>query len=148
MGFAELLAAFPNTDRIIGKEPDRFAQHLLKIGSILYYFKEKQFAFVIDTIQRKIKTNADKQYISTLLSKLNDSVNTITIEEMINAFDKERIVRKDDRFDEYIEKYKDVYEKLKTLPSAQIISYFTYYNSFSPYSTQHGIKRNSIMCLL
>ncbi len=140
LGFAELLAAFPNTDRIIGNEPDRFAHHLLKIGSVLYYFKVKQFAFVIDTIQSKIKTNADKQNISTVLSKLNDSVNMNTIEEMINAFDKERIIRKDDRFDEYIEKHKDVYDRLKTLPSAQIISYFTYYNSFSPYSTQHGIK--------
>lgn len=140
LGFAELLAAFPNTDRIIGNEPDRLAQHLLKIASILYYFKEKQFAFVIETIQRKIKTNADKQHISTVLSQLNDSVNSSNIEEMINAFDKERIIRKDDKFDEYIAKYKDVYDRLKTLPSAQIISYFTYYNSFSPYSTQHGIK--------
>ncbi|MHB8064339.1 MAG: UvrD-helicase domain-containing protein, partial [Ruminiclostridium sp.] len=140
LGFAELLVAFPNTDRIIGNEPDRFAQHLLKIGSVLYYFKEKQFAFVIDTIQRKIKTNADKQYISTVLSQLNDSVNTSTIEELINAFDKERIIRKDDRYDEYIEKHGDVYDRIKNLPSSQILSYFTYYNSFSPYSTQHGIK--------
>jgi DNA helicase-2/ATP-dependent DNA helicase PcrA len=139
LGFAELLASYTYTDSLIGNEPDRLAKHLLKIGGILFYFNKKNFAYVIDEIQRKIKTNADKQHISATLSRLFGNL-TISIEELINEFDKTRLIRKDDRFNEFLEKHTDVYDIVKVLPASQVLAYFEYYNDFSPYSTQHGIK--------
>lgn len=59
---------------------------------------------------------------------------------MIECFDKEKFLRKDDKFETYIEKYSEIYDEVKILPSTQLMSYFSYYNSYSPYSTQHGIK--------
>lgn len=139
LGFAELLAAYPNSDRLIGNDPDRLAKHLQKIGGILYHYKEKQFSYVIDEIQTKIKSNADKQRVSKELSSISSNL-AIEIGTIIDKFHCEKFVRKDDKLDEYIEKHEDIYEKIKKLPSSQILAYYSYYNSFSPYSTQHGIK--------
>lgn len=141
LGFAELLSAYKYTDSLIGNEPDRLAQHLLKIGGVLFHYEKKEFSYVIEEIQHKIRTNADKQKISSALSRL--SVNPdITIEELINEFDHDHLIRKDDRFNEFIEQHADVdvYDKIKILPASQVLAYFKYYNDFSPYSTQHGIK--------
>ena len=59
---------------------------------------------------------------------------------MIEYFDKEKFLKKDDNFEAYIEKHGEIYDKVKILPSTQLMPYFSYYNSYSPYSTQHGIK--------
>lgn len=139
LGFAELLSAYPYNDGLIGNEPDCLAQHLLKIGGILFYYNQTNFAYVIENIQRRIKTNLDKQHISAELSQIYENLN-ISIEQIINKFDEQCFVRKDDRFSEYIEKYSKTYDDIKVLPASQIMAYFSYYNNFSPYSTQHGIK--------
>ena len=139
LGFAELLAAYKYTDSLIGNEPDRLARHLLKIGGILFYYSAKDFPHVIDEIQRKIRTNADKQQISSVLSRLSENLD-VSVEELINGFDKEHLIRKDDRFNEFLENHAETYDKIKILPASQVLAYFKYYNDFSPYSTQHGIK--------
>lgn len=139
LGFAELLSAYKYTDSLIGDEPDRLAQHLLKIGGVLFHYENMEFSYVIEEIQHKIRTNADKQKISSALSRL--SVNPdITIEGLINEFDHDHLIRKDDRFNEFIEQHAEVYDKIKILLASQVLAYFKYYNDFSPYSTQHGIK--------
>lgn len=138
LGFAELLSSYKYTDRIIGNEPDRLARHLLRIGGILYYYSEKNFAYVIAEIQRKISNNTDKKTISKSLSDINAA--EMSIGELIERFDRERLVKKDDRLDEFLENHSEVYDKIKVLPKSQVIAYFKYYNEFSPYSTQHGIK--------
>ncbi len=139
LGFAELLAAYKYADNLIGNEPDRLARHLLKIGGILFYYSKKDFSYVIDEIQRKIRTNDDKQKISSALSRLSKNLD-ISIEELINGFDKEHLIRKDDRFNEFLENHNEMYDKIKILPASEVLAYFKYYNDFSPYSTQHGIK--------
>ena len=139
LGFDTLLASFSNTDRVIGNEPDRLAKHLLKMGALLYYFSRNNYAFVIENIQRKLKTNSDKKAIGVVLSEILAD-KTQSVETLINTLDRERLVRKDDRLDEFIENHKDTYDKLKNLPISQVIAYYVYYNDFSAYSTQHGIK--------
>ena len=140
LGFSELLSAYKYTDKIIGKEPDALAEHLLKIGEIIYHYKNKSYAVVIDRMERKIQTNADKQQIGKVLSRIVSSVPNSTIEEIINWFHEEGIIKKRDSFYRYLEKNGDTYEKVKDYSSSQIVSYYTYYYSYSPYSTQHGIK--------
>jgi len=139
LGFVELLSAYSNNDRLIGNEPDRLAQHLLKIGGILFFYGKKDYANVISELQCKIKNVSDKRQISESLSRLYENLE-ISIEELIEAFDKERFVRKDDRFNEFLENHADVYDRIKVLPASQVLAYFKYHNDFSPYSTQHGIK--------
>lgn len=138
-GFDDLLASFSSTDKIIGNDPDRLAKHLLKMGGLLYYFSKNDYAYVIGNIQRKLKTNSDKKVIAAVLAgMLADQKETI--ESLITTFDRERLVRKDDRLTEFIKNHMETYEKLKNLPISQVIAYYTYYNDFSVYSTQHGIK--------
>lgn len=140
LGFAELLAAFSDSDRIIGKEPDDLAKHLLKIGNILFHYRKECYSTVLESIQKKVKTNEDKQCISKILSNIINNIQSYSIDEVINCLDKEKILRKDDSVRTYIEKNETIYDRVKILPVVQIISYYSYYNSYSPYSTQHGIK--------
>ncbi len=139
LGFAELLAAYRYPDSLIGKEPDRFAQHLLKIGRVLCGYYSKEYADVIATIDTKIKNNADKKRIGTTLREIVAEI-TLSIHDAILRLDREKIVKKDDKFTEYIKGHEDFYFRVKELHLSQVIAYYKYYNSFSPYSTQHGIK--------
>ena len=113
--------------------------HFLMKPRIIFNYQKKDYAFVIDGIQQKIKTNADKQKISCILSYLSSN-QTLCIGDLISKFDQEHLIKKDDKLIEFIEKNAETYDKVKTLPSSQLLAYFKYYNNFSPYSTQHGIK--------
>ncbi len=139
IGFENLLGAFSPTDRLIGNDPDKLASHLLKIGEILYFFKRKKYAAVIGNIHKRIKTNADKKAIGTVLEEILTKTSQ-TIEMTIDTLNRERLLRKDERLDEYIEKNSDIFDKVKILPLSQLLAYYEYYNEFSAYSTQHGIK--------
>lgn len=139
IGFEELLNAYQYTDSLIGNEPDRLAANLLKMGSVLYHFEQKDYSKVISEMQIKLKSNSDKGKINKLLSGLLAN-QTIGIETMISHFDQGGLVHKDERLDDYIKEHSEVYDKIKSLPISQVMAYFKYYNDFSPYSTQHGIK--------
>lgn len=139
LGFDGILSAFSNTDRLLGNEPDRLALHLLKMGGLLHHFEQKNYALVIESIHRKLKTNAGKKEIGTVLSSLLADKSQ-TIEVLLTTLDRERLIRKDDRLDEFIENHIEVYNGIKNLPLSQVMAYYTYYNDFSAYSTQHGIK--------
>lgn len=139
LGFSELLSSYRYTDNLIGNEPDRLAIHLLKIGGIIHHFENKNYSYVIEQIQRKIETTSDKKEISSCLNEVIDNKD-MTIEELINYFDSKRIVPKDDRIKEYIENNEESFNQIKILSRLQIQSYFIYYNNYSPYSTQHGVK--------
>ena len=139
-GWDDLLLAYKNNDMLLGNEPDRLARHLLKIGGIMYYFKQRKYDLVISSIQKKIRTIIDKKTISSFLSGLNDKLNETTIDVTIEAFDNNKLLRKDDRLVEYIENNVDRYDAIKLLPLSQVMAYYSYYNDHLPYSTQHGIK--------
>ena len=139
LGFEDLLSAYQYTDSLIGNEPDRLATHLLKMGSILYHFEKKDYNQVISEIQFKLRSSSDKGKISKLLSDMLGKQAT-DIETMITCFDQEKLLHRDDRLVDYIKEYPETYDKIKSLPFTQVMAYFRYYNDFSPYSTQHGIK--------
>lgn len=80
------------------------------------------------------------EFISKTLADIESDIETGTIADMIECFDKTKLLRKGDGFEIYVEKYGEIYDKVRILPSIQLMSYFSYYNSYSPYSTQHGIK--------
>lgn len=75
------------------------------------------------------------------MSKVSGNLETdMSIDTLVNELDKAQLVRKDDSWNDYLEKYSEVYDKVKDLSAEQVLSYFMYYNDFSPYSTQHGVK--------
>jgi DNA helicase-2/ATP-dependent DNA helicase PcrA len=138
-GWDGILAAYSNNDMLLGDEPDRLASHLLKIGGILYAYVHKDYASVIGAIELRVKTINDKHEISRFLAQISTDTNA-TIDIAIESFNNERLLRKDDRLDEYIENHSERYDAIKNLPLSQVLAYFEYYNDYSPYSTQHGIK--------
>jgi DNA helicase-2/ATP-dependent DNA helicase PcrA len=139
-GWDDILSAYNrNNDMLLGNEPDRLAKHLLKIGNIIFAFQNEQYAQVITSISKRIRSNRDKQEIGALLRSVCTNF-TVTIESIINDFHAHRIVLMDDRFNEYITNNHERYDLIKALPVSQVLAYYSYYNDFTPYSTQHGIK--------
>lgn len=139
LGFSELLSSYRYTDNLIGNDPDRLARHLLKIGGIIYHFENKNYPYVIEEMQRKIETTSDKKEISSYLNAVVQN-KSMSIEELIDNFDTKRILLKDDSLKEYIDNNEEIFNKVKVLSRLQIQSYYIYYNNYSPYSTQHGVK--------
>jgi DNA helicase-2/ATP-dependent DNA helicase PcrA len=138
-GWEGILSAYSNNDLLLGDEPDRIAKHLLKLGAILSAYRQGNYSLVIANITKKIRTNEDKRGIGTFLSKISADM-TKTIETVIKEFNGKHLLVIDDRLNEYITNNQERYDKIKLLPISQILAYHAYYNSFSPYSTQHGIK--------
>jgi DNA helicase-2/ATP-dependent DNA helicase PcrA len=138
-GWGDILSAYKNSDMLLGDQPDRLASHLLKLGEILYFYKQKDYSKVVNRLDMRIKTISDKSKISKLMSEFTSNEG-YTIGEAIDKFDNERLLRKDDKFNEYIEANSERYEDIKKFPLSQAVALFKYQNDFSPYSTQHGIK--------
>jgi hypothetical protein len=65
--------------------------------------------------------------LSGLLANQAQSVGFV-----IDTFDKERILRKDDRLDEFIENHIDTYDNVKNLPLSQLLSYYKYQSGLRP----------------
>ena len=139
-GWDGLLSAYRYNDMLLGDEPDRLAKHLLKIGGIIYNYKEKKYDQVISLIDKKIKTINDKKVISYFLRDFYNQLSITTIDAAIEALDRNKLLKKDDRLAEYLEDNSDQYETIKLLPLSQVLAYYFYYNNHSLYSTQHGIK--------
>ena len=139
IGYNGILSAYSHNDMLLGDSPDRLALHLLKIGGIVHFFREKKYAPVIDLLDRRIKTIKDKKMISTSLNRIALDL-TARIGDVIDTLDTNGLVKKDDRFSEYVENDADKYDIIKNLPLSEVLAYYSYYNGYSPYSTQHGIK--------
>ena len=139
LGFAELLSSYKHIDNLIVNDPDRLALHLQRIGGIIHHYEQSNYAYVIEQIHKKIKTLSNKKEISVCLKQVLDNKN-MTIEELINYFNVNKIVLIDDNLKMYIENNNDIFNKVKELSRLQVQSYFLYYNKFSPFSTQHGVK--------
>jgi DNA helicase-2/ATP-dependent DNA helicase PcrA len=138
-GWDGILSAYTNNDMLLGDEPDRLANHLLKLGRIISSFQQSDYSQVLASITKKIRTNEDKRGIGTFLNSISTNL-IATIEVVIKQFNDQHILVVDDRLSEYITNNQDRYDQIKVLPVSQILAYYVYYNSFSPYSTQHGIK--------
>jgi DNA helicase-2/ATP-dependent DNA helicase PcrA len=141
-GFAELLKAystFSYTDNLTGNETDVLASHLLKIGGAIYNFNKKRYSTLIMGLQYKITSHQKKVDLSKFLNGVSNSPSK-TIGETIDEFDRNGVVKLDDRINEYIKEKADLANLVKSLPFSQLSAYYEYYNDLSPYSTQHGIK--------
>jgi Superfamily I DNA and RNA helicases len=138
-GWDGILSAYTNNDMLLGDDPDLLASHLLKLGRIISSFQQSDYSQVLASITKKIRTNEDKRGIGTFLNRISTNL-TATIEVVIKQFNDQHILVVDDRLSEHITNNQDRYDQIKVLPVSQVLAYHAYYNSFSPYSTQHGIK--------
>jgi DNA helicase-2/ATP-dependent DNA helicase PcrA len=141
-GFAELLEAYRTlsyTDNLTGSETDVFASHLLKIGGAIYNFNKKNYNALIMGLQYKITSHQKKVELSKFLSSVSNYPSK-NIGEIIDEFDKNGVVKIDDRINEYIKERADLASLVKSLSFSQLSAYYEYYNDLSPYSTQHGVK--------
>lgn len=131
-------------DRLFGDEPDAFAALLLRIAGILESFENKDYKTLLSPkyIDIVISNNTVKHDVATALNNTVNNYCTETIGDVIKIFRDSGIVNCGDIIKQYskIEDYADFYEKASKLSAVNIKHYWRYYNKYSPFSTQHGVK--------
>ena len=78
-GWVDLLAAWSNNDMLLGDEPDRLANHLLMIGGIITFYRERRYGQVFALLNRKVHSIKDKKEISTFLSDVSSKTDLMSI---------------------------------------------------------------------
>lgn len=122
-----------------GDKKDDLIKHLSKIQKCLYLYENNMVYGFLKATEFKIKSIADKGKLKGIMDKLKDTGNK-TIGEIIDFADKKGIVKKDDKFNDFIKEKKYVYNRVRQVKYSEFVCLFDYEEGRSPYSTQHGIK--------
>jgi len=138
-GYFELLDAQEYSDSLTGIDKSSLSLHILRIAKILFNFKNKVYRYVIEEIETKPRTLQDKGRISNFLSEMSQ-ITDQSIETFIQRFDAEGLIYIDDSLRKYQTNHEDEYQSVVALPFNQVENFYKFDNSYSPYSTQHGIK--------
>ena len=138
-GYYELLDAQKYSDSLTGLDKSSLSLHILRIAKILYNFNKKNYHHVIDEIETKPRSLHDKGQISSFLTKMSQSTDQ-PIETFITRFNNEGLIYIDDSLGAYRSSFEEEYQKVVSLPFFQVENFYKFDNSYSPYSTQHGIK--------
>ena len=115
--------------------------HLIKIQKIINLYKNKDYRNFFELSDFKIKTIEDKIKLKTFF--LTDFKNK-NIEEIIDYFDKEKLILKDDVLNNFILENEDFYNEIKKLQYSEFINLYgeieNLKNIKSLNATMHSVK--------
>jgi len=134
----------PNSKR------DEIINHLFKIQDNISLYKQGKYNEFLRKTEFKIKSITDKTEIKRIIEKMQDMSNE-KIEEVIEFAHENRICRKDDNFNSFMEKKSYVYNRVKVVKFKEFQNLYAYLNGKTPFSTQHKIKGeeyNNVLVLL
>lgn len=137
--FETLFSLYPNSDRLIGDNPDKLAKHLLKLQEILYLYISRKYSEFIDKTDFSIFYHKDKEKLYETMLKISD-MRDGTIRDVLDFADKGGICKIDDSLKTYAADNVELYDNVMNVSYKEIINLYNYRSKFSPYSTQHGIK--------
>jgi DNA helicase-2/ATP-dependent DNA helicase PcrA len=137
--FKDLLKVYLNTDQLIGDNRDKFIIQLKKIQERIYLYETNQVNEFIKKTDYKILTVDDKVKLKSAIDCIVNKKNE-TIENVVNFADEKGILKKDDNFTNFVKENQYVYQRVKSLPFAEIVNLYKFEEDLTPYSTQHGIK--------
>ncbi|MFD2940801.1 UvrD-helicase domain-containing protein [Flavobacterium notoginsengisoli] len=137
-------------DNSKGSKRDSLLKHLFKIQNCIRLYQENEYNEFIMKVQFKIRSLSDKK---TLRDKIECLINVEdkTIEDIITEADELKLVLKDDRLDNFIEKNEYVYNRVKKIFYSEFVSLYKYLEGFTPFSTQHktkGSEFNNVLVVL
>ncbi len=137
-GFERLYEVYKDrNEKLLKPEShDTLIKYIFKIQTLIYLYNNKKYNEFIKKTDFKIKSNGDKKKLKEFMDAID--INQ-SISEMIMYFrnSKFKLLKEDLELNE---KTEGRYEKLKSLPYAEVINAYDYVNDFTPFSTQHGIK--------
>lgn len=140
-GFTRLLDTYKTesyADKLLGNELDEFAKQIQRIEQLIYYYDNNMYFDFINFSQYKITNIEDKEILKNTIMKLNCKKNNIG--ELFDIANKSGLCKNSDSFNKLKTEKSEFYNKITKISVTEAKKYFKYFNSYTPYSTQHGVK--------
>lgn len=122
-----------------GSKRDRLIKHLHKIQTNIHLYQEKQYNEFLRKTEFRVNSIADKRELKKIISEISGKLD-YTIEEAINIADEKGICKKDDAFNQFVEKNKYLFDRVKLVKYQEFQRLYRYLEGLTSYSTQHKIK--------
>lgn len=125
-----------------GSKRDNLIKHLFKIQSILENYNKKKFPELFKVLRKNnviINRISKKQIIKNNIEDLLNNPD-VTIGYAIEKADELGLIKKDDKLDQFIDKYEYIYNKVKEVSYQEFICLYNYLEGQTPFSTQHKTK--------
>lgn len=122
-----------------GSKRDRLIKHLHKIQTNIHLYQEKQYNEFLRKTEFRVNSIADKRELKKIISEISGNLD-YTIEEAINIADEKGICKKDDAFNQFVEKNKYLFDRVKLVKYQEFQRLYRYLEGLTSYSTQHKIK--------
>lgn len=122
-----------------GSKRDNLIKHLFKIQQNVNLYTENRYNEFLRRTEFKINSIADKGRLKEIIEHLG-SMSSSTIEDVIEYANQQGICKKDDKLQDFIQKKKYIYDRVKQLEFKEFQNLFNYLEGYTPFSTQHKIK--------
>jgi len=125
-----------------GSKRDNLIKHLFKIQNIIQNYNTKNFPELFKVLKKNnviINNIKKKQTIKDNIEEILKNPD-VTIETAIEKADELNLVKKDDKFDQFLNVYEYIYNKVKVVSYQEFICLYNYLEGQTPFSTQHKTK--------
>ncbi len=122
-----------------GSKRDNLIKHLFKIQTNVNLYNKGKYNEFLRKTEFKIKSIDDKKHLKEVVIRLQE-MSKNTIEEVIEYADEQGICKKDDKFSDFIDTKRYIYDRVKQVKFQEFQNLFDYLEGYTPFSTQHKIK--------
>ncbi len=122
-----------------GSKRDNLIKHLFKIQALVHLYEERQFSEFIRKTESIINSIEKKRKMKNIIENIK-AMSESTIDEVINFADETGLCKKDDKFKNFVEKNKYLYNRVRKVKFKEFQNLYYYLEGYTPFSTQHKIK--------
>jgi DNA helicase-2/ATP-dependent DNA helicase PcrA len=122
-----------------GSNRDDLIKHLFKIQKNVRLYLDGNYNEFLRVTEHAISSQKDKRLLKERITSLSD-VKDKTIQQVVDEAHQSGIVRIDDRFKNFKETRRYIYEQVMALRYSEFQKLFEYLEGFTPFSTQHKTK--------
>lgn len=147
--FSELMRMYVDKDQLVeggsekkenrGDKKDDLIKHLTKIQSCIKLYSSGSINEFSDVTDFAIRSVTDKSRLKESIEELK-SATRLNIGEVIDKGDQLGIIKKDERFNDFVERSKYLYRRVREVLYEEFIHLYDTEKGNNPFSTQHSVK--------
>lgn len=147
--FSDLMKMYVDKDQLVeggsekkenrGDKKDDLIKHLTKIQSCVYLYTSGNINEFSELTDFAIRSVSDKARLKELMEELR-AATQLTVGEVIDKADQSGIVKKDDRFNNFVKRSEYLYRRVSEVPYDEFIHLYDTEKGNNPFSTQHSVK--------
>jgi len=122
-----------------GDKKDNLIKHLTKIQSCVHLYSSGNVNEFSELTDFTIRSVADKARLKELMEELRSAAQ-LTIGEVIDKADQSGILKKDDKFNKFVERAEYLYRRVRKVPYEEFTHLYDTEKGNNPFSTQHSVK--------